>query len=178
MRDIFKPALSLLIICTLVTFLVALTFYATENTIDTREKEALDGAMNEVLPNGAPFEEMETDSSFNDESIKLNGVYSSKEGYVFNITVQGYGGDVIVIIGINKNSEISGVRLGPNNETPSLGKKAEESAFTSLFEKLKTKENIAANVDTISGATITSSAVIEAVQKASNYYNRYQGGDG
>lgn len=170
MRDIFKPALSLLIICTLVTFLVALTFYATEDKIDAREKEALDGAMNEVLPNGAPFEEIKTDSSF-------NGVYSSEKGYVFNITVQGYGGDVTVIIGINKNSEISGVRLGPNNETPSLGKKAEESAFTSLFEKLKTKENIAANVDTISGATITSSVVIEAVQKASNYYNRYQGGD-
>ncbi|MBN2558258.1 MAG: FMN-binding protein [Clostridia bacterium] len=179
MRDILKPAVSLLIICIFITFSVALVYNVTAETIAEREWEALNIAMNEVLPGGAPFEDItEAFPGISDSggTIKITGAFRSEKGYVFNMIAPGYGGDVAVIIGIDENASISGLRLGSNNETPSLGKRAEEEFFTSRFFGINTSENIGDSVDSISGVTITSTAVKKAAQKACEYYNEYKGG--
>ena len=182
MRDIFKPAFSLLLICVVVTFFVALAYNVTKNTITDREWEELNLAMNEVLPGGAPFKNVTEDLikavSVDESLVKINGVFESNSGYVFKVTVSGYGGDVAVIVGVNDNYEINGIRLGSNSETPSLGKNAEEEFFTSRFNKVSTKDNIHDAVDSISGVTITSNAVKNAVQQACKIYNDYKGGAG
>ncbi len=179
MRDIIKPAFSLVIICAVITFFVALTYNVTKDTIRHRQLEELYSAMAEVLPDGKSFNEI-TNEFINGENgdIKIDGVYESNAGMVFSLLTPGYGGDVAVIIGISSNGEISGVRLGSNNETPSLGKQAEETFFTSRFDKISTNDNIAGSVDSISGVTITSTAVKNAVQAACGHYNEYKGGAG
>jgi len=178
MRDIFKPAVSLLIICTVITFFVALTYNVTKDTIRDRELEALNTAMSEVLPEGKSFSEITNDFEESFGAVKVDGVYESRAGMVFSLLTPGYGGDVSVIIGIGDDGFVKGVRLGSNNETPSLGKQAEEPFFTSRFNQLSTKENVADAVDAISGVTITSTAVKNAVQTACDQYNKYKGGAG
>lgn len=182
MRDIFKPALSLVIICALITFVVSLTYNLTKDTIKERELEALNIAMAEVLPEGSSFrnitEDMLFKADFEGADLKVDGVYESEAGYVFNVRVSGYGGDVSVIIGIESDNVISGVKLGSNKETPSLGKKAEEPFFTSRFNGIETDSDIETSVDAISGATITSGAVKRAVQGACDLYNEYGKGEG
>jgi len=177
MRDIAKPALSLVLICILITFFVALTYNVTKSTIRERELEELNIAMAEVLPAGSNFtnitDEMLSNVEISDSDLKVDGVYKSDAGYVFNVRVSGYGGDVAVIIGISADNSISGVKLGSNKETPSLGKRAEEPFFTSRFEGVNTDSSIDAGVDSISGVTITSSAVKRAVQDACDLYNEY-----
>ena len=178
MREIFKPAFSLLLICAVITFFVGLTYNVTKDTIKNRELEELNAAMSEVLPEGKSFTEIT--GSFNEayDDIKVDGVYESDAGMVFSLLSPGYGGNVTVIIGIGNDGEISGVRLGANNETPSLGKQAEEPLFTSRFDKLAINSNIAESVDSISGVTITSTAVKKAVQSACDHYFEYKGGAG
>lgn len=178
MREILKPAASLLIICAVITFFVALTYNVTKDTIRDRELEALNAAMSEVLPDGTNFIEITKNFKESYEAVKVDGVYESSAGMVFSLLTPGYGGDVSVIIGIGNDGVIKGVRLGSNNETPSLGKQAEEPFFTSRFDELSTKESVAESVDSISGVTITSTAVKNAVQTASNQYNKYKGGAG
>lgn len=178
MREIFKPALSLLIICTVITFFVALTYNITKDTIRDRELEALNAAMSEVLPEGDNFSDITNDFKESFDTVKVDGVYKSGAGMVFSLLTPGYGGDVSVIIGIGDDGVIKGVRLGSNNETPSLGKQAEESFFTSRFDKLSSNENIMETVDAISGVTITSTAVKRAVETACDQYNKYKGGAG
>lgn len=179
MRDIFKPAFSLLIICAVITFFVALTYNVTKDEIRHRELEELNAAMEEVLPDGKNFNEITNDIKADEGGdIKIDGVYESDAGMVFSLLTPGYGGDVAVIVGISNNGEVSGVRLGSNNETPSLGKQAEEPFFTSRFDKISTTANIADSVDSISGVTITSTAVKNAVQAACGHYNKYKGGAG
>ncbi|MFO7610885.1 MAG: FMN-binding protein [Clostridia bacterium] len=178
MRDILKPAISLFIICVLITFSVALVYNVTAETIAEREWEALNIAMNEVLPGGAPFEDItESLSGISNpgDTIRITSAFKSEKGYVFNMIAPGYGGDMAVIIGIDENAKISGLRLGSNSETPSLGKRAEEEFFTSRFSGINTNENINDSVDSISGVTITSTAVKKAAQKACEYYNEYKG---
>lgn len=178
MRDILKPAFSLVIICAVITFFVALTYNVTKDEIRHQELEKLDTAMSEVLPEGKNFEEItnEFDEIYGD--IKVDGVYESANGMVFSTLTPGYGGDVTVIIGINNDGHIKGIRLGSNNETPSLGKQAEEPFFTSRFKGMDTNSSIEAEVDSISGVTITSTAVKKAVQSACDMFNEYKGGAG
>ena len=182
MRDIFKPALSLVIICALITFFVSLTYNVTKSTIRERELEDLNAAMAEVLPEGTSFENITVDMlskvDIDDTDLKVDGVYESEAGYVFNVRVSGYGGDVSVIIGIGNDNVIKGVKLGSNKETPSLGKRAEEPFFTSRFDGLGTDIDIDTGVDSISGVTITSTAVKRAVQDACDLYNEYGKGEG
>jgi len=178
MREIFKPAFSLLLICVVITFFVGLTYNITKDTIKHRELEELNAAMSEVLPEGKTFKEITNDFEDAYDAVKVSGVYESEAGMVFSLITSGYGGNVAVIIGIANDGTISGVRLGANTETPSLGKQAEEPFFTSRFNKIAVNANIDDSVDSISGVTITSTAVKKAVQAACNQYNQLKGGAG
>ncbi len=178
MREIIKPAVSLLIICALITFSVALVFNITKDTIEAREWEELNNAMSEVLPGGAPFEDITEDMENignGDDGARLADAFESEKGYVFSFTVNGYGGEMTVIVGIGRDGDISGLRVGSNTETPSLGKKAEEGFFTSRFEGVGANEDIEEAVDAISGATVTSKAVMRAASAAGEYYTEYSG---
>jgi electron transport complex protein RnfG len=179
MRDILKPAVSLLLICVLVTFSVALVFNITKDTIEAREWEELNEAMSQVMPGGAPFDDISEKAAKIDietSGARLAGAYESEMGYVFNMTVTGYGGEMTVIVGVGKDAEISGLRLGTNSETPSLGKRAEEEFFTSRFEGVGVEEDVEDAVDAISGATVTSKAVMKAASAAGMYYKELSGG--
>jgi len=178
MRDIFKPAFSLLIICAVITFFVGLTYNVTKDTIKQRALDELNAAMSEVLPEGKNFKQITNSFQETDGDVKVDGVYESGAGLVFSLLTPGYGGDVAVIVGIGNDGIISGVRLGSNNETPSLGKQTEEPFFTSRFNKIEVNASIADSVDSISGVTITSTAVKKAVQSACDQYNQFKGGTG
>lgn len=104
-------------------------------------------------------------------------------GYVVDATSpNGYGGDVQIAIGITNEGEITAFTvISAANETPGLGAKATEEEFQSQFSGLsalspvdfsKTGANRDNNeYDAISGATITSTAVKQAVNEAISFYN-------
>lgn len=93
-------------------------------------------------------------------------------GYVMNvITANGYGGDIKISLGIRMDKTVTGIEILSINETAGLGMKAAESGFKDQFKDKNvnqfaytkvgaTKEN---EIDVISGATITTKAVTEAV---------------
>ncbi|NLC33069.1 MAG: FMN-binding protein [Clostridiales bacterium] len=82
---------------------------------------------------------------------------------------KGYDGPVAVTITLNKDNTIAKIVVGDAdfNETPGIGSKAQDEEFTGQFigKKVPLAEG---DVDVISGATITSEAVIKAVNKAAD----------
>lgn len=102
-------------------------------------------------------------------------------GYVFSATSpSGYGGDIKVAIGVsNKTNKITGFTVLSHSETAGLGAKATEDEFKSQFigksaNGINYTKNGASNdteIDALSGATITSNAVCEAVDSALTVYN-------
>ena len=102
-------------------------------------------------------------------------------GYVFSATSpSGYGGDIKVAIGVsNKTNKITGFTVLSHSETAGLGAKATEDEFKSQFigksaNGINYTKNGASNdteIDALSGATITSNAVCEAVDRALAVYN-------
>ena len=101
-------------------------------------------------------------------------------GYVVNsLSNDSYGGAVKISVGLDADGAITGVGIREINDTPGLGLKAKESKFKDQYigkkkeaeylvvTKLGAKVNN--EIDAISGATVTSNAVTNAVNAAFYY---------
>jgi electron transport complex protein RnfG len=95
------------------------------------------------------------------------------------IAEAGYVGPIKLLIGIDSRGNIIRVRVSEHRETPGLGDKIEpeKSAWINLFDGAGpgteadwSLRQDGGKIDHISGATITSRAVVQAVQAALEYY--------
>ncbi len=183
MRDILKPSVVLFIICLVVSTALAFTYAVTKEVIEERAKLDRENARRAVLSEATAFEKIEDlESLIGGEAAKdkVKEAYRGLKnedfvGYVFTLVTKGYGGEMTLAIGVDKEGKVSGVKIGDNSETPGLGAKAKEEPFISQFlgltsgEKLsivKGKKSKPEEIQAISGATITTKAVTEAVQAA------------
>ena len=82
-------------------------------------------------------------------------------------TVQGFAGPVTVLVNVDNNGKICMIEIGSEQfaETEGFGMKALEEAFVNQFIG-KTCPVQAADIDAIAGATITTNAVLEALNAA------------
>lgn len=99
------------------------------------------------------------------------------------VTREGYSGDIHLLVGIDSERRISGVRVTEHQETPGLGDKIEQrrSEWITEFNGLRleslperawavTKDG--GEFDTFTGATITPRAVVDAVHQTLLYAER------
>jgi len=93
-------------------------------------------------------------------------------GYVALVTAKnGYGGDINISIGVKNDKTVTGMDIMSISETPGLGMKAKQDKFKEQFNDKKvdkfeyTKKGKQADneIDALSGATITTNAVTNAV---------------
>jgi len=99
-------------------------------------------------------------------------IYSDETeiGYAFLAVGKGYGGDINILVGLENDMTIKAVTITKQEETPGLGSRITGSSFTSQFAGLNS-ENIAlkqngGEIDAITGSTISSGAVVDAVRAA------------
>ncbi|EET62309.1 hypothetical protein BRYFOR_05342 [Marvinbryantia formatexigens DSM 14469] len=99
----------------------------------------------------------------------------NRTGCVVNVTSkEGFGGDITISLGFDEEGTITGMEFLTINETAGLGMRAEEESFRSQFvgdnvEAFELTKDAASSDDQIqalSGATITSNAVTNAVNAA------------
>ena len=106
-------------------------------------------------------------------------------GYAISATSnEGYDGTITVSVGIAADGTVNCISFTELHETPGKGMLANEPAFKNQFsERAVTSFKIipggataATNgVDIISGATVTSKAVINAVNAALDFFNKVKG---
>ena len=106
-------------------------------------------------------------------------------GYVITTEAKGYGGTIEVMTGITADGSVSGVVLLSQNETPGLGANATKESFTgqyqqavpeSGFEVIKSGGADDGQIQAMTGATITSQAVTDAVNLAVEKYQTLEKG--
>jgi len=196
MPNMIKVGLKLLIITTLAAFCLSLTNLGTAGPIKEQKINAANAARKAVLPEAETFDAIEIDSEYSGEgtSVRISEIYTGKTdndlvGYIFRILSKGYGGDIEIIAAINTEGKIEAVEIGEHSETPGLGAKADEESFKDQYrgksvEKplvvVKGKASGSEQIEALSGATITTKAVTEAVNAAVKYYNSVlkTGGEG
>ena len=99
---------------------------------------------------------------------------AKKGGELFGVAIEGagkgYGGDVNVIVGIDVKEEgrLYGIGITGHAETPGLGARCSEDAFRGQFTGTQWDGK---SLDAITGATITSNAVRDAINQAVDSYN-------
>lgn len=180
LSSVSKPALTLMIICVIVTFLLAVVNMVTKEPIQKAKDEATKAAMQVVLP--ADSYQVVDNSSVDVVCYRATG--GERDGYVFTSSAQGYGGAVEVMTGIYDDGTISAVEIiSVDDETPGLGQNAANDSFKGQFkgkkgnvEVVKTGTGKDNEIDAITSATITSKAVASAVNKAVDAFDQVKGG--
>ncbi len=138
----------------------------TKDVIAEQNKVAAEAAWRELVP-GAEFPDAE--QAENEKEYVYAGMIDGEAaGYVAQVAVSGYGGEVEVIVGTDKEGTLTGIKVGGANfqETAGLGAKAKEPAFTDQFAGKVAPLSIGEEIDAITAATITSSAVVRGVNTA------------
>lgn len=92
-------------------------------------------------------------------------------GVAFEMFSGGYGGPVGVMVGLTTDgTKVAGIGITTTKETPGLGARASEAEYRNQFRNLST-DNVdltknGGTIQAISGATITSTATVTAVNNA------------
>ncbi|MCI8351560.1 MAG: RnfABCDGE type electron transport complex subunit G [Oscillospiraceae bacterium] len=181
-KEYLAPAVVLTLICAVISFLLGLTNEATKDRIAENEIKAANAARIEVLPGAQDFE----DVTFFIDNPDYEGYSLYREtsglGYAVTTKAKGYGGDITVVTGISAEGKVTGVYTLNSSETPGLGKKTEDEAFTeqyladrqgSQFQVVKNTAKGPGEVVAVAGATISSKAVTQAVNQAVEIYALY-----
>ena len=80
------------------------------------------------------------------------------------LTVKGFnGGDIVINVTLDDQGTVTALTVDASSETEGLGQKASEEAFTSQFIGKTAPFVLGEDLDTVSGATITSAAVVNAL---------------
>lgn len=161
-----KHAWLILCIIALVAGLaLATTNLVTAGPIEQQRIAAIEAARKAVFPAATSFSELVLEAGSDFDSITLAKTETDTLGYILQISVGGYGGPIEIILGVDMQGVINGITVGGSKfaETAGLGTKVKEPAFTDQFVGLSVMPVMNENVDTISGTTISSSAVINGV---------------
>ena len=186
--SIIHDALSLTIITIVCSFALAFVFEITKDPIKAREDEKKNAGYQVVYSDAANMatdEELLTLATGTDLST-LNADYAgvtiddviqalddngNKIGYIVKSNVRGYSSAISVATGYSLDGVVQGIELLANNDTPGFGMELSNPEFKNRFSGVQTDQFVltkgsASNdndIDVYSGATITTTAVIKAV---------------
>ncbi len=190
---IIKDAIILCIITVVAGFGLGAVYDITKAPIEKVNYETQQNAYKTVFADAAEFTDLPdfsseeatkivAESGYGDTiegCVQAMGSDGSVLGYVITVVSHdGYGGDIKFSVGIKTDGTVNGYSITDISETAGLGMKAKEEAFYSQFENkqveqfavTKTGSTSDSEIDAISGATITSSAVTNGVNASIVYF--------
>ena len=161
MKEMLKPVIVLAAICLIVTAMLAFVNELTQPVIIKAEEQAAAAARSEVLPDAEKFEKIELP----DMPDGVNEIYKGNDdtGYVVQVHTKGYGGDIKIICGVGMDGRIKGVKTLSHSETSGVGTKAVDNNSGYRDKFVGKNKDGCKSVDTITGATISSTAYKKAV---------------
>ncbi|NLB89947.1 MAG: RnfABCDGE type electron transport complex subunit G [Clostridiales bacterium] len=169
----------LTLVALIAAVLLAATNLLTKKPIEQRAELADQQARQQVLPLADSFEEMSLEEESGDSVEKAFVGKRSDEvvGYIAQSITTGYAGEIQTIVGMDLQGSITGITVGGANfsETAGLGAKAKDAAFTEQFKDKKIPVELKTDIDAISGATITTRAVVNGVNQAGGFMMKKAG---
>ena len=160
MKKSVQSTLVLVAICAVMAILLAVTNAITAPIIKQNQDAAANEALLVVMPGGEGFEKMDI-SSYTLPSTVTEVYKEANGGYVVTLTTTGYGSGFVIMCGVSADGTVTGAVCLASTETLGFEKTFGES-FTG-----KDAAGVDA-VDTISGATKTTTAYKNAVKDALN----------
>ena len=160
MKETMHYGFILAMICVIASGLLAGMNYLTKARIIAQAQAEEEAALREVIPQGEHFEPIKKGEDI--IYYKVRNKEGRFIGVAFKTSGKGYSSVIDTLVGMSQDGTIVAIKILNQNETPGLGARIAESSFTGRF----TNKNIQGlnDVQAITGATISSKAVIDSVQ--------------
>lgn len=165
--------IKMIVLSALAAVLLAATFVPTQAQLKILQEEQQTQALKAVLPAAASFDPVygdKLDADGNPVALYFRGVDSSGNivGYAFRTTQPGAQGLIELLGGVSADFQtVTGMEVMSHSETPGLGAKIVEPGFKAQFLNLPVADlslsKDGGKVDAISGATISSTTVVNAL---------------
>ena len=182
-KSILLPILTILIAAVI---LLAASFGL--NGIATKNAQADHvWLMQTLLPGSEEF----TLEPYSGEDANIRSVHKAENGFVIETVTYGYAGDITMYIGVNNDGKVTGLVVRDLSETFGLGKEAltdhvflkqflnssgsfevvtgAPDAFSGATGEVTETTGDTVGVDALAGATVTSKAIVRAVNSAVAY---------
>lgn len=195
MKGMIKDALILFAITLIAGLMLGVVNDITKEPIAQQEQKAKNEACQNVFAAADSFEAQELADSAKIEQVLADAGISGADidelmaakdasgallGYVITVTDhEGYGGDIQFSMGITNEGTLNGISLLSISETAGLGMRAGEVLVpqfsdknVSRFTYTKTGATADSEIDAISGATITTNAVVNGVNAGLAYFDK------
>ncbi len=167
MRDIIRYAVLLFLVGTICASLVVITYNYAAPILSEREETATKDAL-DTLYEGQTYDATDISEDVKLERYaNLKNLYQVEIGsqttYVYKISTPGKNGNIIYLLELDLDGNITNITYVSQNETPGRGDKITLPDFTNQVLNSK-PGNV--TIDVISGATISSSAMITSIEEA------------
>jgi electron transport complex protein RnfG len=178
MKEMTDKALRLGIIGAVAALLLSVVNNFTEPVIAQRKADELNKALTVLADGGSPGSAEENPA----EGVATRWSIDGDKGWILKLEGSGYGGPMTVVASYNTDGSIILARLMENNETVGFGKNAENPDYMKIFIGTggdtpvpRNKADLGADVDTVSGATITFTGITEALREGSDLVKEWEG---
>jgi Na+-translocating ferredoxin:NAD+ oxidoreductase subunit G len=169
MNQMAKFGMILGIICLAATLVLAVTYEVTKPKIEAELKTEEQAALKNIVPSADSFEAKSIGDIEYFDALKDGALV----GYCIKVTAAGYSGYMRIIVGVDTNGIIKGVNILEHQETPGLGSKINEvkpgDTEPYFLRQFKGKQArtvaVKKDIDAITGATISSKAVTDAINR-------------
>ncbi len=154
------PIISITVVVFIAVTLLGLTDTVVRPRIEWQKEQKIQDMLKEIFPDM-------TEYTLEDD---IYMIYSdgAEIGFAFLAVGKGYGGNIDILVGLENETTVKGVTIISHLETPGLGARVTESSFRDQFAGLNIDDvalkRDGGQIDAVTGATISSGAVVDAVR--------------
>ena len=164
----FIPVMFLTLVVFISVTLLIFTEGFTGPVVEERLRQQIVAKMVDIFPNI-----YEDESDYNEETgvftLYADEGKTEKLGYAFLAVGAGYGGDISILVGLENAEIVKGIIILSHTETPLIGTRAMEPVFLDQFNGIAISEvalkKDGGQIDGVTLATVSSSAIIKAVKE-------------
>lgn len=185
MKPMLKITLSLAVICAIAAAGLAAVNQMTKKAIAINNQKEVQESLSFLFPQSERFDPVSftnpsPESSQKGKDFNILELYQAIQedsgiGYVFKVETKGYGGEILLLIAIStQDQNMEGIKILEHQETPGLGSEITSSHFQDQFKgkSLSDPYEINQDIQALSGATISSKAIIRACRGVIAYLEK------
>ena len=165
-----RPVLVLLLICLVAGALLGWVHDLTAPVAEANEQEKARLIYEELVPDAESFEELNCSVEGCTAALAAQDAQGNTVAYVIVAQSKGYGGQVPIAVAFGPEGNVLSITAMANDETPGLGTKVANESYIGQYVDQPAQPLTADDVDLISGATISSKAVLAAFNCAVEAY--------
>ncbi|MDL2212199.1 FMN-binding protein [Erysipelotrichaceae bacterium OttesenSCG-928-M19] len=166
MKKIINLAIFLGVICVIAAGALYFTNNITAPIIAQNQKEATEKLLKEIIPDAQEFKEEEIK-----EGSLVKVYYASKDDKVirtiYEVSTYGFQSNINVLVAIDDTGKYAGFQVIEQAETPGYGTQIQTSTD---YQKQFTTKTVDDPIDTITGSTVSTAALKEAIEEAAAHF--------